>query len=125
MENKEERVKVKPFKTFDLPEDWVAIKFKNGYGYVVKTNNPKLKEGDAVDVGRITTMYLEKYGEVFHCARKFDVSKKPPFVNVRLKREVAEEMISTYEFLAFNNSGEERKKYLNILRSLRKALRKD
>jgi hypothetical protein len=122
MENKEERVKVKPYKTFDLPEDWVAIKFKNGYGYVIKTNNPKLKEGDAVDVGRITTMYLEKYGEVFHCARKFDVSKKPPFVNVKLKREVAEEMISTYEFLVYQNKGEERKNCQKILKALKKAI---
>jgi hypothetical protein len=122
MENKEDRVKVKPYKTFDLPENSVAIEFRNGHHYVLKTNNPKLKEGDAIYVGRITTMYLEKYGEVFNIARGLDATKKPPFVNVKLKREVAEEMISTYEFLVYQNKGEERKNCQKILKALKKAI---
>ena len=44
------------------------------------------------------------------------------FVSVKLKRETVEDMISTYEFLAWNNVGQERKDCKNILKALRKSL---
>lgn len=44
------------------------------------------------------------------------------FINIKLKREDAENMISTYEFLAWQNEGDERKFCKKILKSLKKAL---
>jgi len=44
------------------------------------------------------------------------------FVNVKLRRDTAEGMISTYEFLVWNNVGEEKKDCQRILKALKKAL---
>jgi hypothetical protein len=44
------------------------------------------------------------------------------FVNVKLRRDTAEGMISTYEFLVWNNVGEEKKECQRILKALKKAL---
>ena len=44
------------------------------------------------------------------------------FVNVKLNRKDVEDMISTYEFLAWENEGDERKFCKKILRALRKSL---
>ena len=44
------------------------------------------------------------------------------FVNVKLRRDVAEAMISTYEFLVWNNVGEDKKECQRILKSLKKSL---
>ena len=44
------------------------------------------------------------------------------FVNVKLRRDVAEAMISTYEFLVWNNVGEDKKECQRILKALKKAL---
>jgi len=44
------------------------------------------------------------------------------FVNVKLNRKDAEDMISTYEFLAWENEGDERKFCKKILKALRKSL---
>ena len=44
------------------------------------------------------------------------------FVNVKLKREDVEDMISTYEFLSWQNDGDERKFCKKILKALKKSL---
>jgi len=44
------------------------------------------------------------------------------FVNVKLRRDTAKGMISTYEFLVWNNGGEEKKECQRILKALKKAL---
>jgi len=44
------------------------------------------------------------------------------FVNIKLKREIVEGMISTYEFLVWSNTGDERKDCKKILTSLKKSL---
>jgi len=44
------------------------------------------------------------------------------FVNVKLRRDTAEGMISTYEFLVWNNDGKEKKECQRILKALKKAL---
>ena len=44
------------------------------------------------------------------------------FVSVKLKRETVEDMISTYEFLVWNNTGDEKKDCKKILNALKKAL---
>lgn len=44
------------------------------------------------------------------------------FVNVKLRRDTVEGMISTYEFLVRNNVGEENKECKRILKSLKKSL---
>lgn len=44
------------------------------------------------------------------------------FVNVKLKREDVKDMISTYEFLAWQNNGDERKFCKKILKALKKSL---
>jgi hypothetical protein len=44
------------------------------------------------------------------------------FVNVKLRRDTAEGMISTYEFLVWNNVGEEKKECQRILKALKKSL---
>jgi hypothetical protein len=50
-----------------------------------------------------------------------DVSKNH-FVNVKLRSDTVERMISTYEFLVWNNIGEERKECQKILKALKKSL---
>jgi len=52
--------------------------------------------------------------------RKTDVVRS--FVNVKLKREDVEDMISTYEFLSWQNEGDERKFCKKILKALKKSL---
>ena len=44
------------------------------------------------------------------------------FVNVKLKREDVKDIISTYEFLAWQNNGNERKFCKKILKALKKSL---
>ena len=44
------------------------------------------------------------------------------FVSVKLRRETVENMISTYEFLVWNNTGDEKKDCKKILNALKKAL---
>ena len=44
------------------------------------------------------------------------------FINVKLRRDTAEGMISTYEFLVWNNVGKEKKECQRILKALKKAL---
>ncbi len=44
------------------------------------------------------------------------------FVSVKLKRETVEDMISTYEFLVWSNTGDEKKDCKKILNALKKAL---
>ena len=44
------------------------------------------------------------------------------FVNVKLKREDVKDMISAYEFLAWQNKGDERKFCKKILKALKKSL---
>lgn len=44
------------------------------------------------------------------------------FVNVKLKREDVEDMITTYEFFVWDNLGEERKFAKRILKALQKSI---
>ena len=44
------------------------------------------------------------------------------FISVKLSRETVEKMISTYEFLAWSNTGDEKKDCKKILNALKKAL---
>tara|TARA_R110002126_G_scaffold100487_1_gene232000 strand:+ start:1946 stop:2122 length:177 start_codon:yes stop_codon:yes gene_type:complete len=44
------------------------------------------------------------------------------FINVKLRRDTAEGMISTYEFLVWNNVGDEKKECQRILKALKKAI---
>ena len=41
---------------------------------------------------------------------------------IKLKKEIIESMISTYEFLAWNNDAEEKKECKKILNALKKSL---
>ena len=52
--------------------------------------------------------------------RKTDVVRS--FVNIRLNRKDVEDMISTYEFLAWQNEGDERNFCNKILRKLKQSL---
>lgn len=47
---------------------------------------------------------------------------KDKFVLVKLRREIVEGMISTYEFLVWNNTGDEKKECKKILNALKRAL---
>ena len=53
-------------------------------------------------------------------SHKTDVVRS--FVSVKLNRKDVEDMISTYEFLAWENEGDERKFCKKILRALKKSL---
>lgn len=44
------------------------------------------------------------------------------FVNIKLRRDIVKGMISTYEFLVWNNTGEERKDCQKILKALKKSI---
>jgi hypothetical protein len=44
------------------------------------------------------------------------------FVNVKLNRDIVEGMVSTYEFLVWTNSGDDKKECQKILKALKKAL---
>ena len=44
------------------------------------------------------------------------------FVNVKLRRDIVEGMISTYEFLVWNNTGDDKKECQKILKALKNAL---
>ena len=44
------------------------------------------------------------------------------FVNIKLKREDVKDMISTYEYLSWQNDGDERKFCKKILKALKKSL---
>jgi hypothetical protein len=44
------------------------------------------------------------------------------FVNVKLKRDIVEGMISTYVFLVWSNSGDDKKECQKILKALKNAL---
>lgn len=47
------------------------------------------------------------------------------FVNIKLKRDTVEGMISTYEFLVWNNTGEDKKNCQKILKALKIAIKDD
>lgn len=51
--------------------------------------------------------------------------KLSKFVNVKLHRETVEDMISTYEFFVWNNTGEEKKDARKVLNALKKSLETD
>jgi len=51
-----------------------------------------------------------------------DTKKLSKFVNVKLHRTTVEDMISTYEFFAWSNTGEEKKDAKRILNALKKSL---
>ena len=52
-----------------------------------------------------------------------DVLSKKKFVNVRLNREIVEGMISTYEFLEWQNKGsDDAKNCRKIVKALKKSL---
>ncbi len=44
------------------------------------------------------------------------------FVSVKLSRETVEKMISTYEFLVWNNTGDAKKDCKKIVNALKKSL---
>ena len=44
------------------------------------------------------------------------------FVNVKIRREIVEGMIGTYEFLLWNNSGYDNVSIRKIIRTLKKSL---
>jgi hypothetical protein len=44
------------------------------------------------------------------------------FVSVKLNREIAEGMISTYKFLVWSNTGDDKKDCKKILKALQKAI---
>ena len=44
------------------------------------------------------------------------------FVSVKLNRKIVEGMISTYEFLVWNNTGDDKKDCKKILNALKKSL---
>lgn len=44
------------------------------------------------------------------------------FVNVKLRREDVEDMISTYESLSWSNEGDEKRSCNKILKSLKKSI---
>lgn len=51
--------------------------------------------------------------------------KLSKFVNVKLHREIVEDMISTYEFFVWSNTGEEKKDAQKVLKALKKSLETD
>jgi len=51
-----------------------------------------------------------------------DTKKLSKFVNVKLHRTTVEDMISTYEFFVWSNTGEEKKDAKRILNALKKSL---
>lgn len=51
--------------------------------------------------------------------------KLSKFVNVKLHRETVEDMISTYEFFVWSNTGEEKKDARKVLNALKKSLETD
>lgn len=51
--------------------------------------------------------------------------KLSKFVNVKLHRETVEDMISTYEFFVWYNTGEEKKHARKVLNALKKSLETD
>lgn len=55
-------------------------------------------------------------------ARLLKTAVSSRFVNIKLRRDTVEGMISTYEFLVWNNVGEEKKDCKRILKALEKAL---
>lgn len=44
------------------------------------------------------------------------------FVSVKLNKDIVEGMVSTYEFLVWSNTGDEKKDCKKILNALRKSL---
>ena len=51
-----------------------------------------------------------------------ETKKLSKFVNIKLHREIAEAMISTYEFFVWSNTGEEKKDAQKVLKALKKSL---
>ena len=51
--------------------------------------------------------------------------KLSKFANVKLHRETVEDMISTYEFFVWSNTGEEKKDARKVLNALKKSLETD
>lgn len=49
-------------------------------------------------------------------------SENNKFVNVKLRKDLVESMISTYEFLVWDNTGEDKKQCQKILKALKKSL---
>lgn len=49
-------------------------------------------------------------------------SENNKFVNVKLRKDLVESMISTYEFLVWSNHSEEKKECKKILAALKKSL---
>ena len=62
---------------------------------------------------------LSKNAELPQCDKPAVISR---FVSVKLNREIVEGMISTYEFLVWNNTGDEKKDCKKILNALKKSL---
>jgi len=62
---------------------------------------------------------LSKNTELPQCDKTAVISR---FVSVKLNREIVEGMISTYEFLVWNNAGDEKKDCKKILNALKKSL---
>ena len=62
---------------------------------------------------------LSKNTQVPQCDKTAVISR---FVSVKLKRETVEDMISTYEFLVWSNTGDEKKDCKKILNALKKSL---
>ena len=62
---------------------------------------------------------ISKNTQVPQCDKTAVISR---FVSVKLKRETVEDMISTYEFLVWNNVGDEKKDCKKILKALQKAI---
>ena len=62
---------------------------------------------------------LSKNAQVPQCDKTAVISR---FVSVKLKREIVEDMISTYEFLVWSNVGDEKKDCKKILKALQKAI---
>jgi hypothetical protein len=51
-------------------------------------------------------------------------TEKSKFVNIKLKREIAESMISTYEFLLWSNKGtDDEKDCKKILDAIKKSIK--
>ena len=60
--------------------------------------------------------------EFFNFYNMEDTKKLSKFVNVKLHRTTVEDMISTYEFFVWSNTGEEKKDAKRILNTLKKSL---
>jgi hypothetical protein len=51
------------------------------------------------------------------------MENKSKFVNIKINRTIAEEMLETYkDFLHFNNHGPDRKEIKKVISSIKKAL---